>query len=437
MARQPEAITARRRELGELLDGFLVATGKTKADLGRATNYDRTSISHICTGRQFPEEKFWQAADRFLRADGELLASYRAVEAAQVEYESRARQDVLARARAGATASRDPSILRERSTASQVLPLLDMTVEDGGGADLSEPIDDGYIISLRRQMKRLLDLDVQFGGNEASVQAVRLFRATHRRIGKSSCPRRLKRDLYSTAGELAEIAGWLLYDADQQDAARRINLEALYYLRWAGDRSVELLTLQNMSMQAEYVNRPDEALHIADSVLAADRLSPRLESLFLARSAHALAQQGQRHDAIRTFEKAKSLHLDGTRDSDPNWAYWVDDRQFAWFEARINTELGDHQKAADIFSDALSTSPRHRVRGLYSRTGYLFDSLVSSGDWRQAEELVSRLAQYVLEVGSGRTESILRATLKQVNRLDTPSNLRDGAAYLRSLLDRR
>ncbi|WP_189225012.1 hypothetical protein [Saccharothrix coeruleofusca] len=286
-------------------------------------------------------------------------------------------------------------------------------------------------------MRRLLDIDVQFGGNEASVQAVRLFRAAHRRVGTSPCPPRLRRDLHSAVGELAEIAGWLLYDADRQDAARRINLEALHYLRWAGDRGVELLTLQNMSMQAEYVNRPDEALHIVDSVLGSGGLSPRLEALFLARGAHALAQQGRRREAARAFGRARSRYLDGTRDGDPTWAYWVDDRQFAWFEARINAEAGNHGKAAEIFHDALAATPKHRVRAFYSRTGYLFESLVDCADWRQAEEVVPRLAPYVLEVGSGRTESILRATLARAHRPGTPANLRDGAAHLRDLLDRR
>jgi len=54
---------------------------------------------------------------------------------------------------------------------------------------------------------------------------------------------------------------------------RRINQEALYYLRLAGHRSLELLTLQNMSMQAEYLNRPSEALTIVQSGLETDRLS--------------------------------------------------------------------------------------------------------------------------------------------------------------------
>ncbi|MDQ3404102.1 MAG: helix-turn-helix domain-containing protein [Actinomycetota bacterium] len=300
---------------------------------------------------------------------------------------------------------------------------------------VTEPVTVEYIDSIRFQMRHLLAMDAQFGGNEASVQAVRLFRSVHRRVGASPCPRSLQRDLYSTAGELAEIAGWLLYDADKQEEARRINQEALYYLRWAGDRSLELLTLQNMSMQAEYLDRPAEALNIAQSVMETDQLTPRVEALFLARSAHALAQQGQQGEANKAFSKAHNLFLDGPGTDDPIWAYWVDDIQFAWFEAKVRTAQGNHGRSVAIFADALAHSPKHRVRGLYSRTTYLLESLVAVGDWRQAEVLVPHLEPYIREVGSGRTTAILRRALRAIHAGDVPSNLRDGAVHLRGLLD--
>lgn len=299
-----------------------------------------------------------------------------------------------------------------------------------------EPIDEAFIASIHARICELLNLDAQVGGNETSGQALRLFRAVHRRIGVSPCPNRLRRDLYAAVGELAEVAGWLFYDADQQGSMRRLNHEALYYLRLSGYRSLELLTLQNMSMQAEYLNRPSEAFAIVQFVLETDRLSPRMESLFLARGAHALAQQQQQADAVRTFRKARALYLDGSRDDDPAWATWVDDRQFAWFEAMVQAELGDWDKSAHIFAEALATSPQRRVRGLYSRSVYLFESLVSVGDWREAEQLVPKLAPYIGEVGSGRTASILRKTLHTVHATTTTPTLEDGVVWLREALER-
>jgi hypothetical protein len=49
---------------------------------------------------------------------------------------------------------------------------------------------------------------------------------------------------------LAEIAGWTLFDAEKHGPARRFNQEALFLAELSGDRAIELLTMQNMAMQA-------------------------------------------------------------------------------------------------------------------------------------------------------------------------------------------
>ena len=80
-------------------------------------------------------------------------------------------------------------------------------------------------------------------------------------LGTGSYDPRLERDLHSAAGELAEVVGWLAYDAEAHDLCRRMNQESLYFTRLAGDKTVELLTLQNSSMHAAAEGRPREALH--------------------------------------------------------------------------------------------------------------------------------------------------------------------------------
>ncbi|MGH3888816.1 MAG: hypothetical protein ACRDSZ_20030 [Pseudonocardiaceae bacterium] len=107
--------------------------------------------------------------------------------------------------------------------------------------------------------------------------------------------------------------------------------------------------------------------------------------------------------------------------------WWVDERQFAWFEARMWAELGQRDKSAELFGEALTGTPQHRVRGRYSYSVYLFESLVNVGDWREAEQLVPKLAPYISEVGSGRTASILRKTLHTVRKTDTTPTLEEEA----------
>ncbi len=169
--------------------------------------------------------------------------------------------------------------------------------------------DSEYLQSVRSHIREIVALDNRFGGADLVRMSTRFFHALHDQLGAGTYDLKLERDLQSAAGELAEVVGWLAYDAEAHDLARRMNQESLYFTRLAGDRAIELLTLQNSSMHAASQGRPREALQIARSVLEGDyRLSPRLRTLFLTRKARALAQGGD-ESALRLFPRdpAKSF----------------------------------------------------------------------------------------------------------------------------------
>lgn len=150
-----------------------------------------------------------------------------------------------------------------------------------------------YLQSVRGHIQEIVALDNRFGGADLVRLSARFFRTLHNQLGAGVYNPKLERDLQSAAGELAEVVGWLAYDAEAHDLARRMNQESLYFTRLAGDRDIELLTLQNSSMHAASQGRPREALQIARSVLEGGyQLSSRLKALFLTRKARALAQGG-------------------------------------------------------------------------------------------------------------------------------------------------
>ena len=189
--------------------------------------------------------------------------------------------------------------------------------------------------SVQSHIHEIVALDNRFGGADLLGLSTRFFRNLRDQLGTGCYDPRLERDLQSAAGELAEVVGWLAYDAEAHDLCRRMNQESLYFTRLAGDKTVELLTLQNSSMHAGAEGRPREALHIARSVLEGDyKLSPRIKALFLTRKARALAQSGD-ESALRLLPEIRELYLRGVSDADPAWAWWVDDRELAWHEAMV------------------------------------------------------------------------------------------------------
>jgi hypothetical protein len=296
--------------------------------------------------------------------------------------------------------------------------------------------DSDYLRSVRSHIREIVDLDNRFGGADLVRLSTRFFRALHDQLGAGTYDPRLERDLQSTAGELAEVVGWLAFDAEAHDLARRMNQESLYFSRLAGDRVIELLTLQNSSMHAASQGRPREALQIAHSVLEGDyRLSPRLKALFLTRKARALAQGGD-VSALHLFPEIRDLFLDGVSDGDPAWAWWIDERELAWHEAMAQRDLGLASRAITQFERSVVATTSQGIRSQYLHRAYLLQAQVDNRTWDAAEQTIRQLRPLATEVASTRTVVLLRNILSQLAVSDkVPSSLQEQAAMLSAALD--
>lgn len=303
-------------------------------------------------------------------------------------------------------------------------------------ANAPEYGDDGYLVAVRGHITSLVSLDDRLGGSELFRVAVRLFRSMRARLDSGRYDRRIERDLHAAAGELAEVAGWLAFDAERHDLVRRLNQESLYFTRLAGDRSIELLTVQNASMHAGRLGRPNEALRLARSVLEADyRLSSRLRTLFLTRQARALAQLGD-ESALRLFQRIRALYLDGVADSDPAWAWWVDERELAWHEAMAQRDLGMTGPSMSEFYRSVEMIPEGETRRQYVHRAYLLRAQIDTGSWSDVETTIRSLVPLVDQVASNRTVAILGDAVGRISdRPSVPGRIMEQVSLLSSALD--
>jgi hypothetical protein len=233
-------------------------------------------------------------------------------------------------------------------------------------------------------------------------------------------------DLYDTIGELAELTGWLAYDSEKHSLARRMNQEALYYARLAGDRGLELLALQNTSMHAAAMGRPAESLAVVEGVLRTP-LSPRLSALFLTRQARAMAQLGD-SSALSLFPRIRSAFLDGVSDRDyPHWFWWIDERELAWHEAMALRDLGQRSKGIECFARSVEATPGAELRSQYLHRAYLLQGLVELESWKDAASTAEGLRPLAREVGSTRTDTILQTVSTTVCQSNSraPSSIQD------------
>ncbi|MGH3217873.1 MAG: hypothetical protein ACRDPY_03945 [Streptosporangiaceae bacterium] len=296
--------------------------------------------------------------------------------------------------------------------------------------------DSEYLQSIQRHIREIVALDNRFGGADLVKLSARFFRTLHDQLGTGTYDLRLERDLQSAAAELAEVVGWLAYDAEAHDLARRMNQESLYFARLAGDKTIELLTLQNSSMHAASQGRPREALQIARSVLEGNyRLSPRIKALFLTRKARALAQGGD-HSALRLFPEIRSLYHEGVSDQDPAWAWWIDERELAWHEAMVQRDLEMPERAIAQFERSLIATPATEIRSQYLHRAYLLQAQVDNATWDTAEQSIRQLLPLSSEVASTRTVVLLRKVLSQLAiHPKVPSTLQQQVTMLNAALD--
>lgn len=433
MSRESDAIMEQGRQLGAAFATFRQAAGLSQAQVGTNTNYDRTSINKIERGRQLPDRPFWEAADRLLRAEGALLTRYDELVVSKRDYADRQRRSSLVRRQEDAERLRGGPGQAMPSSAQPAASKHCLTTASSLAFPVTSYADTAYLEAVQQHIWHIVELDNRFGGTDLARLAVRFFRSVHQQLGTGAYEPAIERDLQAKAGELAEVAGWLLYDADQQDDVRRMNQESLYFCRLAGDRSMEILTLQNASMHAGFLGRPREALQLARSVLeSGDRLSPRVKSLFLMRKVRALAQGGD-EQALKLFAQVYSCYEDGVQDNDPQWAWWVDENELSWHEGMVLLDLGRPREAIIKFEQLVATAT-YQVRTRYQDLTYLLGALVKVGSWSEAEATMRQIATMVGDVASTRTVVLLSRILPELRREHVRASTRETAEQLTLLL---
>ncbi|WP_234348058.1 tetratricopeptide repeat protein [Streptomyces specialis] len=292
---------------------------------------------------------------------------------------------------------------------------------------LNDARGDEYAEAIRSVSRHLIVLDNQTNGLPIAEMAARAFKKVHRRLGAGAYEQKYERDILAAAAELAEIAGWALFNAGEFEASRRFNQEALFLARLAGDRSMELLVLQNMGMLAGWVGRPREELLIARSVMGQERLTPRIESMFRAREAQALARVGQEAQAALTFRRARSLLEESTPDNMPAWAWWITKSEIDRQQGRALHETGQWREAIPILRQAMDPRSEAQVGYRNVASVRLLACLLAVKDWRAAEQETEEIIPAVGEMSSIVSLKLLGSTAaKGAATTDAPSSLRDG-----------
>ncbi|MEU9337827.1 helix-turn-helix domain-containing protein [Streptomyces sp. NPDC048290] len=289
--------------------------------------------------------------------------------------------------------------------------------------------------AIREMSRHLVALDNAMNGVPIAEVAARSFKKVHRRLGEAAYDRRSERDVQAAAAELAEVAGWALFDAEEQSAARRFNQEALFLARLSGDRSIELLIMQNIAMQAGHVGRPREEVAIARAVIEQGGLSPRTEAIFRVREARGLSASARETEAARYFARARSLIQDSGREDDPAWAWWFTSEEIDGHQGCALRRSGQAGKGIPFLQRAVRQEEGAQAGYRYISGVQLLACYVEVEAWGDAEELARALIPVVGEMSSARALGFLNRTTCRGKALSrAPSGLRDALEHIESTI---
>src|SRR5215469_9200082 len=112
---------------------------------------------------------------------------------------------------------------------------------------------------IRAVAQHLMDIDFQFGGGYVRRILLFYFQSDVMPLLQGSHPENTRREIFGAAAEVTQLLGWSAYDAGRHGAAQRYFMQGLRLATEAGDAMLGGRLLSNLSHQANYLGRYDEA----------------------------------------------------------------------------------------------------------------------------------------------------------------------------------
>ncbi|MFK4068105.1 helix-turn-helix domain-containing protein [Streptomyces sp. NPDC029674] len=284
-----------------------------------------------------------------------------------------------------------------------------------------EPQDDHPAAVVQERAGWLLAHDNAHGGDHVADAAIQVWHSERAKItGDDKAHLRV-------VAEIAEIAGWLLFDAARCEEARGAWMESMHFAQSAGDRPMQWFAMDLLAMEAVESGRVGEALALCDEITGRG-VPPRVALLTELRRSRALAAVGDHARARQAIGRARSALDNSLHPRDPQWSWWVNDLEVTGHEAEVALLLSEPTRAAQRFARTheMVESINPIGRGALYYTTAELDALVQLGAWQEAEEPLTRLGPILRNVTSSRNRKRLRKVLRSVYR-DGPPWLIDAA----------
>jgi transcriptional regulator with XRE-family HTH domain len=425
--------------LGVELAAYRRAAGYTQAEFAQLTEYSRSTIANVETGRQHVSRDFWERADRILRTGGVLATDYDEIETAARRQLRAAARGVSTSRQArtwqlhsgaspgmSATGKADSDVAPARPTHMSFWPadqeppwppppgtaLSDLSMSpDGlpardrpvpGPRENPRPISLGDIARLASMRQHLKAIDNAHGGGAALPMADGYLRCEVLPLLNGSLGDPASRALIAVVAQFQHDVGWMAYDTGQQPLATQYFHSALRFAHAAGNRLLGGRILAAMSHQTIYLGHLRQAIDFAQAARHITRqvATPRTIAMLAAMEACAHAAAGDARQSWHALgDAADALPLVVDR-SEPEWLDF-DEGGYLGHAARAYRDLGHPREAEEYAAKSVGLCLRGHSRTRAQRTTIQATAHLSMGEVDAASAAAERVVREAWNLHSG------------------------------------
>ncbi|MGH3972398.1 MAG: helix-turn-helix transcriptional regulator [Pseudonocardiaceae bacterium] len=255
---------------------------------------------------------------------------------------------------------------------------------------------------LYRHTARLRRLDDVLGGADTYELYASQVRATEFLLSDGTYAESIGSGLQSLLAEHRQMAGWAAFDAGHHARARMHYKDSLEAAREAKDDALAGNALAFMAYQETTTQQDGTANARASHETARSVATPRVAALLLERKAFVYAVAGDAQQADLALEQAReALHREDDR-PEPDWVFWVDEREIDIMAGRCWTELRRPLRAVSVLESVLADfdDTHGRDKALYLT--WLASSYLQAREVEQAAATLARAHDLAAGVASVR-----------------------------------
>lgn len=280
-------------------------------------------------------------------------------------------------------------------------------------------------------------MDRQYGGDHSRSLAVKYLHDTVLPWLRSSYSDRVGADLFHAAAILCELIGYMAYDGGKHSLAQRYFIQSLRLARSAGDTAYGAYVLNTMSHQALYLNRPREALRLAQAARQTyhGEVVPAVRTEAAMLEAQAYAALGERTGSIQALSAAETTFATQSAEGAPPWAAHWSQTLFSTFVGDCWLRLGDAQEARPHLLNAWHGAQEQSRRKVFA-AGQLAKVALLERDVDQAAGYALVAAESVDSVRSRRSLQVVSDLYKELSRHTNVPPVRTFANRARHVLGR-